>query len=332
MVRNFARILIALRKFRRNVKHFDVWKVWVFAVVIGVAAAYGVIAFRFTIDVVSMIAFGEAEGMVASGARSLGFVRAWAAPIIGGIAVSAILYLAARFKWLEDGRGQGVAEVIEARAVGDARISLRAGLAAATVSFLSLGAGASAGREGPAVHLGAMIASMLDRHMGFSAKQRRTLLGCGAAAAVAASFNAPVAGVLFALEVILGNYALSVFGPIAAASVAAAIIARIHLGDFPAFAPPDYGAVATIDMLLAAALGVLCGLIASAFLRAAKRLTTGARDLAKRYSVSPLLLPPVGGLVVGLIGAFFPEISALDTRPSPTLSPANTQSRFSSSS
>ena len=173
MVRNFASILIALRKFRRNVKHFDVWKVWVFAVVIGVAAAYGVIAFRFTIDVVSMIAFGEAEGMVASGARSIGFVRAWAAPIIGGIAVSAILYLAARFKWLEDGRGQGVAEVIEARAVGDARISLRAGLAAATVSFLSLGAGASAGREGPAVHLGAMIASMLDRHMGFSAKQRR---------------------------------------------------------------------------------------------------------------------------------------------------------------
>ncbi|MHA7871897.1 MAG: chloride channel protein, partial [Hyphococcus sp.] len=170
------------------------------------------------------------------------------------------------------------------------------------------GSGASAGREGPAVHLGASIASIIDRHMGFTAKQRRALLGCGAAAAVSASFNAPVAGVLFALEVVLGNYALSVFGPIAAASVAAAVVTRIHLGDFPAFAPPDYGAAAAIDVPLAALLGVLCGLIASAFLFSSSRLTEGVREVAQRYGVSYLLLPPLGGAAVGLIGAFFPEV------------------------
>lgn len=308
MTRNVARILILLRKMRRATARFDVMKVWLFAVAIGVAAAYGVIAFRFAIDAVSTVAFGETEEMVISGAASLHLARAWAAPVVGGLVVSLLLYLSERFKWLEEGRSQSVAEVIEARAVSGGRISLRAGLASAAVSAVSLGAGASAGREGPAVHLGATIASFLDRHMGFSAKQRRALLGCGAAAAVSASFNAPVAGVLFALEVILGNYALSVFGPIAAASVAAAIITRIHLGDFPAFAPPAYGAIGTIDVPLAAALGILCGLVASAFLLATERMTTDLRDIARRRGVSYLLLPPVGGVVVGLIGAMYPEV------------------------
>lgn len=308
MARNVARILIFLRKMNRRAAGLDVLKVWFFAVVIGVAAAYGVIAFRFAINQVSQIAFGESETMLVSGAASLSFARAWAAPVIGGFAVSGLLYLAHRFRWLEKGRSEGVADVIEARAVSGGRISLRAGLASAAVSAVSVGAGASAGREGPAVHLGATIASILDRHMGFNAKQRRTLLGCGAAAAVAASFNAPVAGVLFALEVILGNYALSVFGPIAAASVAAAVIARIHLGNFPAFAPPEYGAIAAIDVPLAALLGILCGLIASGFMLSTEQMTVRLREFAQRKGFSYLFLPPLGGAIVGLIGAFYPEV------------------------
>ncbi len=308
MTRNVARILIFLRKMRRQLARFEVFRLWFFAILIGTAAAYGVIAFRFAIDAVSTVAFGETEAMVISGAASLDFWRAWAAPVIGGIVVSAILYFAGRHNWLEAGRAQGVADVIEARAVAGGRISLRAGLAAAVVSAVSLGSGASAGREGPAVHLGGAIASIINRHMGFTAKQRRTLLGCGAAAAVSASFNAPVAGVLFALEVILGNYALSVFGPIAAASVAAAIVARIHLGNFPAFAPPDYGVITTIDVPLAAILGVFCGLIAAAFLLSTRRLTEDIREFARRHGVSYFILPALGGVLIGLVGAFYPQI------------------------
>ncbi len=308
MTRNVARILIFLRKLRRRYQRYDALRVWLFAIIIGIAAAYGIIAFRALIDVVSVIAFGETEAGVVSGASSLSFMRSWAAPVIGGLAVSGILYVADRLKWLEGGRGQGVADVIEARAVGNSRMSLRAGLAAASVSAVSLGSGASAGREGPAVHLGASIASIIDRHMGFTAKQRRALLGCGAAAAVSASFNAPIAGVLFALEVILGNYALSVFGPIAAASVASAIVTRIHLGNFPAFAPPDYGIAGTIDVPLAALLGILCGLISAAFLFSTARLTTGVREFAQQRGISYLFLPPIGGAAIGLIGAFFPEV------------------------
>lgn len=308
MPRNVARILIFLRKLRRRRPDLGVYKVWAIAVVIGAAAAYGVIGFRYAIDAVSMIAFGETEGGIVSGASSLHFLRAWSAPVIGGLAVSGLLYFADRFKWLEGGRGQGVPDVIEARAVSGGHISLRAGLAAATVSAVSLGAGASAGREGPAVHLGATIASILHRHLGFSAKQRRALIGCGAAAAVSASFNAPIAGVLFALEVILGNYALSVFGPIAAASVSAAIVTRIHLGDFPAFSIPAYGAAATIDVPLAAILGLLCGFIASGFLLATEKMTVSVREFAQKRGISYLLLPPIGGMIVGLMGAIYPEV------------------------
>lgn len=308
MTRKVARILLFLRRIRRRARNLDVFKLWLFAVLIGIAAAYAVILFRVAIDAVSFFAFGETEEGVVSGAKELSFLRSWAAPVIGGVAVAVMLYISERAKWLSDGRSQGISDVIEARAVGGGRVSLRAGLASAAVSAVSLGSGASAGREGPAVHLGATIASALDRHMGFNAKQRRTLLGCGAAAAVAASFNAPIAGVLFALEVILGNYALSVFGPIAAASVSSAIITRIHLGNFPAFDPPAYGLVNTIDVPLAALLGVLCGLIASAFLLSTEYLTERVREGADKIGISYFLLPPIGGLAIGLMGAFHPEI------------------------
>ena len=308
MTRNVARFLIALRKLRRRLQRVDVLKVWGVAVIIGIAAAYGVIAFRFAIDMVSEMAFSASEGEFISGTTSLSPWRVWAAPVIGGLVVSAMLYLAERFQWLPGGRGQSVPDVIEARAVNGGRISLRAGLAAAAVSAVSLGSGGSAGREGPAVHLGATIASIINRKLGFNAKQRRALLGCGVAAAVSASFNAPIAGVLFALEVILGNYALSVFGPIAAASVAAAIVTRIHLGDFPAFAPPEYGVVSTIDVPLAALLGILCGFVASGFLLATKAMTERIREHAQKRGISYLLLPPIGGIIIGFIGIFYPEV------------------------
>lgn len=307
MNRRLAQVLIWLRRTRRKAR-LGAAPLWLFAVVTGAAAAYGVIAFRMAIDAVSTLAFGEIEGMIVSAASALDFWRAFAAPVAGGLAVAGLLYLAGRLKWLEGGRPESIAEVIESRAVKNGRMSLRAGGVSAVVAAISLGAGASAGREGPAVHLGATIASLLDRWFSFSAKDRRTLLGCGAAAAVSASFNAPIAGVLFALEVIMGNYALSVFGPIAAASAAAAIVTRIHLGDFPAIAPPAYGFVHTIDVPLAALLGVLCGGAASLFILATERLTASVRQIADRFGVAYFFLPPLAGVVIGFIGAFYPEI------------------------
>lgn len=308
MARNVARILIFFRRLGRRFAGWSPVAVWLFAIVIGAASAYATIAFRFAIDMISTLAFGASQEMIVSGAASLGPLRAWMAPVVGGFALSGVLYGADRLGWLKDGRGQGVADVIEARAVKGGRISPRAGAAAAVVSAISVGAGGSAGREGPAVHLGATIASAIDDRFGFSAKDRRTLLGCGAAGAVAASFNAPIAGVLFALEVVMGAYGLSIFGPIAAASVTAAVVTRTHLGNFPAVAAPDYGAVANIDVPLAAVLGIVCGLVAAVFLVATARMTVRVRQFMDGRGYSYIFLPPIGGAVIGLIGAFYPEV------------------------
>lgn len=302
---NAIRMLMRWR--RRHLRLAPV-RLWVLALLIGGASGYGALLFRFAIDAVSVISFGATEASLITGARELSPLRAWAVPVIGGFVVSGLLYLADRFSWLKDGRVQGIAEVIEARAIRDGRISPKAGAAAALVSAVSLGAGASAGREGPAVHLGAAIASFLDEKFDLTAHDRRTLLGCGAAAAVSASFNAPIAGVLFALEVIMGNYALSVFGPIAAASVLGVVVARTHLGDAAAFDVPVYGLINNIDVPLAAVLGMACGLLAAVFIVAVKNLTVRMRTFADQRAFSYLLLPPIGGVLIGAVGVFYPEI------------------------
>ncbi|MEM9170959.1 MAG: chloride channel protein [Pseudomonadota bacterium] len=308
MNRTLLSLVVQARRLRSRATAFAPYRLWITAAVIGAAAAYGVIFFRIAINAVSLIAFGQTEEFVASGAGALHVARAAAAPVAGGLVVSCVLYFAHKYRWLPYGRGQGVADVIEARAVRDGHISIRAGLAAAAVSALSIGSGASTGREGPAVHIGATIASAIDRYFKFSAKDRRTLLGCGAAAAVSASFNAPLAGVIFALEVVLGNYALSVFGPIAASSAVGAIVVRLLLDDNPAFPAPDYGLASAIDIPLSAGLGVLCGLLAATFLLTVRLLTDGVRRVASGRNLNFMYLPPIAGLVVGLLGAVHPEI------------------------
>ncbi len=308
MTRRVALILLAARRARARLAGLSAVAVWGFAILIGAASAYGVIGFLFAINFVSALAFGATETMIISGASSLGAFRAWLAPTLGGCAVAGVLYAADKFDWLGGGRAQGVADVIEARAVKNGSISARTGVATALVSAISIGAGGSAGREGPAVHLGASIASLLDDRFGFSAQDRRTLLGCGAAGAVAASFNAPIAGVLFALEVVMGAYGLSIFGPIAAASVTAAVVARTHLGNYPAVAAPAYGDIATVDVALAAVLGLLCGIVATAFLLATEQLTLAVRRAADKRKISYVWLPPVGGSIIGVMGALHPEV------------------------
>src|SRR5690606_35471749 len=140
-----------------------------------------------------------------------------AGPTIGGLIVGLVLD-----RWVSGRRDHAVAEVIEARAIRDCRIPVGVGLWSALVSATSLRSGASAGREGPVVHLGATLASAVEDIFRLSPGSRRTLLACGVAAAVSASFNAPLAGVLFAHEVILAHYAVRAFVPVVISSVAGA--------------------------------------------------------------------------------------------------------------
>ena len=272
---------------------------WLLAIAIGIAVAYAIIAFRLLIGLIQFTWLGTAAEEVTTAASSISPWIILLAPATGGLVVGLLLHFVSPLR-----RAEGVADVIEARATQGALIPYRRGLSAVMISAVSLGSGASAGREGPAVHIGASLASWVAQFFDLPGASRRVLFGCGVAAAVSASFNAPIAGALFALEVVLGHFAVSAFIPIAIASVGATVITRIHLGDFPAFVIPEYQITSYLEFPAFALLGLTCGVVAICF-----QFSVIIADWTARRIVCPLWLRPViGGLMVGAIGMFYPHV------------------------
>ncbi len=266
---------------------------------IGVLSAYGAIALRYWISGTQFMAFGVYTETLGTFAAGLAPWRLYAALMGGGLLIGLLL----RFLPLND-RPQGVADVIEAANFNNGRMSLKRGLSSALVSATSLGVGASAGREGPVVHLGAAIAGAISTRFNLPPQSARTLLGCAIAAAVAASFNAPLAGAIFAHEIVLGHLALRSFGPIVIASVAGTVICRTHIGVEPAFLIPDYTITTAFEYPAFALLGLLCGIMAAIFVRSSLRTAQFVDGLP-----IPLILRPVlGGALVATIAVFFPQV------------------------
>ncbi len=289
------RLAVRWRRFRRNEQVI----LTLLAALIGIAVAYAAILFRDAIATVQLGAFGFSSQRVYELAAELPWWQILLAPTLGGLAIGLFLEFVMPGK-----RPQGVAEVIEAGALKDGRMSLKEGLGAALVSAVSLGVGASAGREGPIVHLGGSLASWVAERFQLNPSLSLTILGCGVAAAVAASFNAPIAGVFFALEVVIGHYALHAFAPVVIASVAATIISRIHIGDFPAFMIPDYAARSALEFPAFLLLGVVSAAVAMIFMKS----VMFAEDTAARVPVPDWSRPMAGGLLVGLIALVFPHV------------------------
>ena len=274
-------------------------RVWLAALVVGVVAGYAAVAFRLAIGLVQVLWIGSAEENTFRLVTTLPWWLILSGPVGAGALVG--LWLT----WIQPGnRPEGVADVIEARAIRAGQLPLRRGLGSALVAAVSLGGGASAGREGPAVHLGATLGSYLALRLGFDTTHTRTLLAAGAASAVAASFNAPIAGVLFALEVVLGHFAVRASGPIVVASVTGALIARLHIGESPTFIIPDYVIASLWDFPFFALLGVASAAVAILFMT----VTIRADDLARRIDIPLWSRPVIGGLMVGLIGLAFPQV------------------------
>ncbi|MEQ8406463.1 MAG: chloride channel protein [Oceanicaulis sp.] len=281
---------------------------WLAALIVGLFAGYAAVGLRLAIEGVQLVWFQDGSERLASAARELSALHIIAAPILGGVAVSGLLYLGERMGWLKETRALGVSDVMEARAVTGGKMEAAPGLLSAVIAAVSLGSGVSAGREGPAVHLGATLASLVTRPLGLPARGARIMLACGAAAAVAASFNAPVAGALFAFEVILGHYALRSIAPVAVASVTGAVISRIHFGAQPAFAIPELDPASLLDFAAMVPLGAAAAGVAILFVSGAANAPRLVADQAKKLAWPLWALPPFGGLLVGLMAAAAPEI------------------------
>ncbi|MCP5038861.1 MAG: chloride channel protein, partial [Rhodobacteraceae bacterium] len=200
---------------------------WLLALFIGIAAGLAALLFRLGIGKVQAFLYGVDDPRnLHSFAETLPWYWILLIPVLGGLLVGAVL------NWFTgDGRVRSVAEVIEGAALYEGRVERRAGMGSAIASFITLSAGGSSGREGPVVHLAAVMAAWVSVRIKASGITARDLMGCAVAAAVSASFNAPIAGAIFALEVVLRHFAVRAFAPIAIASVAGTVINRLEFGN-----------------------------------------------------------------------------------------------------
>lgn len=273
--------------------------IWGLALLIGPAIAYAAIGFRLLIGNFQWVWLGTADERMLAAAAATPWWIVVLVPTCAGLAVGWVLD-----RHMPGKRAHSVADVIEARNLSDSRIDPKVGILSALLSAFSLGCGASAGREGPVVHLGATLTSWIEGRFSLSRSARSTLLAAGVAAAISASFNAPIAGVLFAHEVILQHYALRSFVPIVIASVAAGIVTRIHFANTAAFIIPNYDIASFWEFPAFLILGVVCALAAIMF-QLSIRMTG---RLIGSVDVSVILRAGFGGLMVGLIAIWLPQV------------------------
>lgn len=280
----------------RNDRQLEVWLV---AVAIGITVSIAAIIFRELIGIFQLFWLQDRSENVVTAAAALPWYVILFAPAIGGLIVGWGLITV-----LPTRRTGGVADVIEARAVDGRNIELKPALWSAGITALSLGSGASAGREGPMVHLGAAISSALVGRFRLPPWARKTLLASGVAAAVSSSFNAPIAGVLFAHEVVLGHYARRSFVPIVISAVGGTLLSRMWFGNVAAFVIPDYQITSFWEFPAFALLGLVCALVSVIFQFA----LVGTDYVARNINIPLLMRPVAGGFLVGAIALSFPEV------------------------
>lgn len=276
---------------------------WPIAVLIGVVTGYAVILFRTAITWLQSIFYGASDEVIHSAAAGLPWYLVLSVPILGGLAVGMILTVLT-----PDSRARAVDAVIEAAAINAGRVDRKIGIASSMAALVTLSTGGSTGREGPAIHIGAVIASWVSDRLDATPITARDILGCAAAAAVSASFNAPLAGALFALEVVLRHYALHAFGPIVISSVAAAVVSRIHLGDITEFMLPVQSIAFYWEIPAFALLGVLSGFVGVVMIRTLFMAEGIADRLQRKLSMPNWLRPAVAGAMLGVIALQFPHI------------------------
>lgn len=278
---------------------------WFIALVVGIAAGFAALLFRKGVNALQTFVYGtEDVRLLHSFAESLPWYLILVIPIVGGLVVGLILHF-----FTPDGRARSVADVIQGAAMNNGRVETRAGLASAAASMITLGTGGSTGREGPVVHLAAVISTWVSRRILADGITGRDLLGCAVAAAVSASFNAPIAGALFALEVVLRHFAVHAFAPIVIASAAGTVINRLEFGGITEFTLATSGEIQFYQELPAfLLLGLLCGIVAVALMRGIFIAEDFANHLQDRTGLPRWLRPALAGAALGAIAIYFPHI------------------------
>ncbi|MGD8245174.1 MAG: chloride channel protein [Anaerolineae bacterium] len=265
------------------------------AVLVGLGGGFGAVAFRWLIETTRSL-FLNTLG------EWIGFLSPYHIPIltaVGGLLVGLLVHFVA-----PEATGPGVSSVMEAIALRGGRMRPSIIAVKPIATSITLGSGGSGGRQGPIVQIGSAIGSSVSQLARLSDERTKNLAACGAAAGIAATFNAPLAGAVFALEVLLAEFGLVQFTTVVVASVIASVIGHAYFGIAPAFAFPASAPPHTWELPIYAVLGVAAAFAGVGFTRALH----GVNDLFARLVSPPCLRPAAGGLLVGLTGIWFPQI------------------------
>ena len=267
-------------------------------VAVGALGGLGAVGFRLMISFLRTLAYGD-NGNFLTVLDAHSWWYRILIPVIGGAIVGPMIYFLAR-----EAKGHGVPEVMEAVTLKSGVIRKRVVAIKSLASALSIAVGGSVGREGPIVQIASAIGSSVGQILKVSPGRMRILVGCGTAAGIAATFNAPLAGVMFALEVILGEFAIGTFSPIILSAVIATAVSRHYLGDVPAFSVPAYELVSSWELGLYALLGLAAGLVGVTF----TTIIYKVEDAVDSIRFPEYLKTPVMGAVLGIIGLAFPYV------------------------
>ena len=197
-----------------------------------------------------------------------------------------------------EAKGHGVPEVMQAILLKGGMIRPRVAFIKAIASAITIGTGGSVGREGPIVQIGSSLGSTVGQFVGISSKRLKTLVGCGAAAGIAAAFNAPIAGALFAVEIILMDFAVAQFSPIVISSVMATVISHAFQGNIVAFSVPVYQLTSPVEIGFYFILGGLSGFVSILFIKA---LYFSEDFFDNKFHIPAYYKPAIGGALIGVI-------------------------------
>lgn len=266
------------------------------ALVVGLTSAAGVWLFKWLIDLVHRLAFEQINGAL----QQLGGWVVLFLPVLGGLLVGLLLHF-----FIGEERHHGVAGIMEAVALSGGRLRYKRIPVKTVAAAISIGSGASVGPEDPSVQIGANLGSMFSQWLHLSDERMRALVAAGAASGIAAAFNAPIAGVFFALEIILGEISGSALGVVVLAAVISSVFTQAVAGAEPAFHVPAYAFNSAWELPLYLGLGLLSGPIAALYIR----LLYAAQDVFHlRIKAPRWLKPAIAGLMVGVVGIFLPQV------------------------
>src|SRR6185437_15824436 len=259
---------------------------------IGIIAGMAVVLFRFAIALVQARVLGPELGRAP--------LRSALAPAAVGLLIGVLV-----LRFFPGARGSGVNQTKAALYIYDGYIAARTVVGKFITAALAIGSGQSLGPEDPSLQVGAGLASLLGRHLNLSRARQRLLAPLGAAAGLAAAFNAPIAAVLFVIEEVIGRWSSGVIGAVVLAAVSSTVVARAFFGDHPLFTAPPFELRHASELLAYAVLGVVGGFGSLLFVKLVAWLRPRllAQPRAVRY-----LQPAVAGLVIGIIGIWFPQI------------------------